>query len=340
MIMLKKWPAVLALAGGLAAGCGSVGKGGVDSGTDGAGGGKGGAGGGAGAGGAAAGGSGGGTGAGGTAGSVGAGGAAGAAVDAGVDQTAGDAAAEAPPAFSPSMLTGLVLWLDASKGITVAAGAKLDQWTDQSGQGNSARQTTAASMPTYNTNVVHALPAVTFDGTVTFLSVADATSMEWGVADYAMVVVGRSANANTDTNCMFYQKTLAASPYNGLNLFVNPAFGTLTGQVAAQDDATHNIVSTAGGYNDNKFRLYAARRVGTTLQVRVNGTVVGQVSESPTVNIDAPGRAGQIGQNGYTPNSGFQALKGDIAEIVAIKGPITDADLGKLEGYLMTKYGL
>jgi hypothetical protein len=260
-------------------------------------------------------------------------------MDAAADAPA-DVAVDTAAAWTPAMLGGLVLWLDAGKGITAASGAKLDTWMDQSGQGNHARQTSAASMPTFTASALRALPAVTFDGQLTFLSVTDATSMEWGVADYTVLAVARCSNAATETNRMLYQKTAAASPFTGVNLILSPSFQTATGSLGVQDDATHYIQSTAGGYNDNMPRIYGGRRVGTTLQARVNGTVVGQVSESPTINVDAPGRAGIIGHNGYQLTAGFQALKGDVFEIVAIKGTISDADLAKLESYLRSKYGL
>jgi hypothetical protein len=40
------------------------------------------------------------------------------------------------------------------------------------------------------------------------------------------------------------------------------------------------------------------------------------------------------------PSSGGQDLKGDVAEVIAVHGPISDADQANLQQYLTTKYGL
>jgi hypothetical protein len=76
------------------------------------------------------------------------------------------------------------------------------------------------------------------------------------------------------------------------------------------------------------------------LEVRVDGARQGTLSISPPIDADAPGQAVIIGYNGYNPSPGFQAFKGDIAEIVAVKGPVTDAELQSLESYLKSKYAL
>jgi mono/diheme cytochrome c family protein len=46
------------------------------------------------------------------------------------------------------------------------------------------------------------------------------------------------------------------------------------------------------------------------------------------------------GHNGYNRALGFQAFKGDIAEMVAVKGTVTDAEFQSIEAYLMSKYAL
>jgi hypothetical protein len=57
---------------------------------------------------------------------------------------------------------GLVLWLDAGKGITATSG--VSKWEDQSGSGNNAVQATASYQPTYITNELNGYPVVRFNG--------------------------------------------------------------------------------------------------------------------------------------------------------------------------------
>ena len=60
---------------------------------------------------------------------------------------------------------GLVLWLDAGKGITSPVnGNPVSMWEDQSGNGNHAEQATASFQPTYITNELNGNPVVRFPG--------------------------------------------------------------------------------------------------------------------------------------------------------------------------------
>jgi hypothetical protein len=78
---------------------------------------------------------------------------------------------------------------------------------------------------------------------------------------------------------------------------------------------------------------------GAALELRVNGSerATGPAS---TVNVDAPSRDVIIGHNGYNAAAGFQAFQGQISEICAVKGALTNAELEGLERYLLDKYAL
>lgn len=79
-------------------------------------------------------------------------------------------------AFSPSDLTNLLAWYDASDittlwqddGRTTQVSADDDAigaWDDKSGNGEHVTQATAANRPTYKTGIVNSLPVVRCDGT-------------------------------------------------------------------------------------------------------------------------------------------------------------------------------
>ena len=82
-------------------------------------------------------------------------------------------------AFSPTDLSGLVLWLDANEGITLN-GSDVAIWADQSGNGNDASQGTAANQPAYSaTSSIQSLPAVTFNtGGPEWLTVTGSTDFD------------------------------------------------------------------------------------------------------------------------------------------------------------------
>jgi hypothetical protein len=76
------------------------------------------------------------------------------------------------------------------------------------------------------------------------------------------------------------------------------------------------------------------------LELRENGVSSATLTLSSSVNVDAPGRNAIIGHNGYLANSGFQAYEGDISELCAVKGALSDRELAGLERYLTAKYEL
>ena len=259
------------------------------------------------------------------------------------------ASADAPPGvdaapdgmqqpFMPSQLSGLVLWLDANQSV-VTSQSKVSTWMDRSGRNHNAGQSVAALQPSLVTGVVNGLPAIRFANAA--LQVTDSATLQWATDDFALLVVAGYKNATTSGlgYGMFVAKQETPYPYAGPALWGNytaPSLNTVIG-LQADSSGTQYAISTAAK-NDGVIRLYTGRRVGTSLEVRVNGTVQGTATAT-SVNVSAPGRPLFIGGvPGTTTVS--QALDGDIAEIVAVHGALSDAELTQLEAYLKTKYGL
>jgi hypothetical protein len=244
--------------------------------------------------------------------------------------------------FTPAAFgTRLVVWLDAARGVT---GSPVTRWADQSGAGNHAAQTVAGSQPALTAAGINGLPSLTFNGQATFLRIADSATTRWGTGAFTVMVVARGA-PNTNTNAMLYQKSEAASPYNGLNLYLNSARASVsTTRVGIQVNADL-YTFTGDDFGDDQPHLFGGRLItaGTSnglLDIRVDGVRNGALGVPYPVNVDAPGRDTIIGHNGYSTTPGLQAFAGDIAEIVAVHGTVSDAELASLEAYLMDKYGL
>jgi len=258
--------------------------------------------------------------------------------------TPGDATGEAeaggcdPSAltWSPSTLPGLALWLDAAAGITATAGNPISRWSDQSAAHNDAVQPSSGYQPILMSSSIGGLPGVRFDGNVAFLSVADSPTLQWGTGDFVLVAVATFSNTNISQ--MLYQK-VGQAPYDGPALYVNSQKPTQDTRATAQGSENVFATSNMNGLQGAPH-LFTARRFGSTLEVRVDGTSEGQTSISSPVDVSAAGIPAMIGQNGYNPTPGFQALQGDIAEMIAAQGPLADADLHTLECHLLLKYGL
>ena len=92
-------------------------------------------------------------------------------------------------------------------------------------------------------------------------------------------------------------------------------------------------MSYANNLNDDMFRVYAAQRIGAMLQLSVNGTLQA-LAPTGKLNVSAIDSPLTIGGYDGAP------LRGDIAEIVMIAGPMQDGSLSRLERHLLDKYGL
>jgi hypothetical protein len=91
-------------------------------------------------------------------------------------------------------LAGLALRLGADTGCYQDAGVTLcannttlQQWNDQSSHGNNASQATLAKKPTFLTNQVNGLPALSFDGVDDFLSLLANITLGGDVSLFAVM---------------------------------------------------------------------------------------------------------------------------------------------------------
>lgn len=285
----------------------------------------------------------------------------------------GGADAHVEPTYDPSGIPGLALWLRASDATPMDGG--MMEWVDRSPAHYVARSSTCQSGPALASGPNDIGKALVFphpptpppdagpDAAVpeptTCLVIPDApgnTSLQWGTGGFAIFVVGRHVNAadgSSSSLASYVRRFLGsiddatycggASCGHGVGLFGNsnddpnlhPLFGNKTGiQAVFVYPATGNttprvlVTSTTTGYDDGAWRLYAVRRLSSGLvELGVNGAIVGQATFPPT-NTDESG------------SLRFGELRGAIAEVIAIKGDLSDADRSAIVTGLMTSYGL
>src|SRR5207253_96550 len=134
-------------------------------------------------------------------------------------QSAPDVAEEPPPPFTPaSIRSQLAFWFDPTS--LVPLNGLVTKWRDLSGNGNDAVQAVTSYEPAYTTSGIDGLPSATFTGPITFLSIADVSSMQWGTSDFAILAVVRANADTTSGEAMVYQKT-GAFPFDGASLYLN-----------------------------------------------------------------------------------------------------------------------
>jgi serine/threonine protein kinase len=240
--------------------------------------------------------------------------------------------------FSPSELPGLVLWLEADKGVTTDEG-RVRLWADQSRKGNNAKQPMESQRPLFVDDVINGHAVVRFDGSNHALEIGDATSLRWSTDDYAVFVVGSWKNASSDAGAFYMKAVYDTPPYPGVLMWTNLK-GTSLG-AATQSTYGHYVTGITLDLNDGRPRLYAMRRYdGTHLEVRINGTRDNRIETRVPDDVSASGNASYIGGHPQSTTKIIQALDGDVAELVAVHGRLTTPEVEKLEKYLKAKYGL
>jgi hypothetical protein len=232
------------------------------------------------------------------------------------------------------VLPGLALWLDGSHGLSpTAGGAPL--WIDQSGQRNDA---VAVGAPVIRPDAIGGRPAVHFNGAPDYLAVQDSSSLQFSTGDFVVALVAAHTTPTTGMwgYGLFYSKQEQDPPFPGPALVANTV--NRTGQIEAQVALdTPSLILTAGAdYNKGQPLFLTMHRSGATLDLRVNGADAGSVT-GPGAALDVSA-AGQPLYLGGSPKA--QGMVGDLAEVVAIKGAVSDADIGALEAYFRAKYGL
>lgn len=260
--------------------------------------------------------------------------------DGGADQgRGGDSDAGVAP--QPPALPGAVLWLDAGKGVEVAAG-KLTRWSDQSAAHNDAVPTSANTAPSpVAARADNGRPAVHFDGKAhpAWLRIADAESLRWGTGDWTVLVAGSYDNALDGTHLdalgTFFSKHAQSSEI----LFCGNWPITENTEKASLHlglgEGNPGMESVRKDFNDGKVRVYGARRVAGTMELRVDGRV-DSTRSGANGNLDLTGVGLALGS--AAGSSGRLLLRGDLQEVIAIKGAVAPAILEAVEKYLMAKY--
>ena len=261
---------------------------------------------------------------------------------------------EAGPFDPTSLGSSLVLWLEGDKGVT-QTNNDVSAWADQTSNHNDASGGTGngAHQPTVNATAINGLPAIEFaiptqqNAPSQWLDIADSASLQFGTGDFAIFMVAEYTNdttGNGGSQAMFYYKVAGNTVPTGPQLIGNSASGannTLESRVRARLTATDAVNSTNTGYNDGKFHRIGIRRNGQALEVWTDGTLTSLTPDAGAAgDVSATGTDVNIGAAETGGNFVNYRLAGAIAEVIGVKGTISDGDVGNLDGYFKSKYGL
>ena len=231
-----------------------------------------------------------------------------------------------PPAFAPTDISGLQLWLDASDAASITHSLNaVSQWNDKSGNARHVTQGSASNQPTTNTGTINSLNAINFDGSNdllehltsmggilggdnTFFFVAQAdTSNEFGTimgANYGDQFIVFYNN----TNYRYHHRDSGALPYPGEAIVFN-----------TPNTSQHILLTTRTGTSEYRLRLDGGS---------------GSVNNGGATNVTTS--VFQIGAQ----NTGFRQFDGRIGEIAAYNRVLTTSELNQMGTYLAAKWGI
>lgn len=245
--------------------------------------------------------------------------------------SAGDAPVGDGGVWTPKQLSGLALWLDDTVGIVqdLQNAGHVKRWLDQSGNANDATaQCTNAcpgALPNLDPAVIHGHDAVTCGanaGNGTGLFIADAPSLQFGTGDWGVAIVYRLAPTVASNNSLWLW-----SKNNGQgNALV---FSQSSGTAVTMAVGANSLVASVT--QPTKFQYFIGR--GTALYLKSpNGTSTG-----PTTTADISHVGAQLA---VCDNMGINTGVGEVAEILAVKGTLSDGDVGNIIAYFQNKFAL
>jgi hypothetical protein len=218
-------------------------------------------------------------------------------------------------AFSPTQLSGCVLWLRADKGTTIGTG--IATWADQSGQGNNATQGTGSAQPTLNVSDA----SYNNQSTVSFASASSQrmtfTSL-FPNQPFTAYIVGESSSGagqqeffgDTGTDVTVYWTGAAWAIYD-------------SGGFAESSNTTRTAQAFAGVFDHPGAGL---------LSLYINS------SASPTASSGAGGGE-PTGVEWLGSDGSSYALNGKIAEMIVYNTAHSSTQVGKLFAYFASRYG-
>jgi hypothetical protein len=231
----------------------------------------------------------------------------------------------------------LLLWLRADAGVTADGSGLVSQWADQSGNGNHAVQADPGYQPTLVAGSLNGQPTLHFAGltTTNFLDIP--TSVLTAVGDLSVFVVARFDTFGTPAfHTLLSEINPVSTQPAPFDSYVSNVGGTAGRPIFLRGDGYVNS-STAGLTNVVAATGYVLSYVvrGTNAAQYLNGAFNGGVAV--LAGVDDWARPVRIGAR--DGNAGTK-LNGDLAEVMVVRGAVSDAERLAIHNNLGVKYGI
>jgi hypothetical protein len=234
-----------------------------------------------------------------------------------------------PQSFYPSNLSNLRLWLKAdSVGTYDIPTKEITSWTDRSGNGFNASQTTKAKKPLWRGyDGSKDKSYVAFDGTDDYMLIN--TNMLTS-ADFSMFFVFKQDDTSADAEYIFNINT-TAQQYVAVYCDTNVIYTHIS-------DSAGNSRTLSGGVA-NRWNIVELALQGDSMEMRINGAD----TDATIGSYATPVHSGNSSVGARNQNSGSNISKyfdGNIQEAIVYNGFHTDKDRTSVRNYLSTKYNI
>jgi VCBS repeat-containing protein len=248
------------------------------------------------------------------------------------------------PGTAPDSVSDLVQWLDADDGTTITdtgLDRDVDLWSDKSGQGNHASETTSGSQPSIDAAGINGRTAIGFDGSNDGLNVADDATLNTGgpYTGKTLMMAFRTGDDVIGRQVLYEQ----GGQNRGLNFYIDNGELYLNGW---------NVLETAWGPSFAKAAVTAnTTYVATFVFDQAAGTVEGFLDSAPIGSV-----SGVSFLNSHSQNIGIGAMRestrfhdgtfsghghsfdGRIGELVHYNRALTDVEQSGVEAYLFDRW--
>ena len=223
----------------------------------------------------------------------------------------------------------LVAWLAADNGVTADGSGNVSQWNDQSGNGNNATITTG-TQPTVTSAAINGLPAIHFDGTSNLLEIPFNPTLVAN-RDFTFSIV-LSADV-ADPGVVQGPVSMCSNNVPGhFDFQIARTTGKLSFLRGNREGLSSFAATTA--VTPTQYYLVSFVMRGTNAQSYLNGSFNGRSAFTTGIyTIGNPIRFGVRQDNGTR-------FRGNIAEVMWIRGAVSDAERLKLDTYIANKYAL
>lgn len=224
--------------------------------------------------------------------------------------------------------SSMLMWFRSDNGVTTSSG-KVTSWLDMSQNAYNAMQATGANQPTFVSSAIGSIPAVGFDGSAQFMNVP-ATSLHSHVM--SLFVVTKPTTLTTNSTMLSYN---LASGNDKVVLSQGTSAGSIRFNVNNGSTATaiqsSNSAMTAGQFGLVESHYFLGSNTG---KIYANAVLDGTGNLGPMNSVVRD--TNYIGQ----ALGGTNRYPGQIVEIIAYAGNISESERLNVEAYVRERYGI